>query len=68
MGHEPSGMDHGETQLAGLLPGSCLVNFLTQPRTTCLRNGTAHSGFERPNLINSGSILENLDSSNLKVI
>lgn len=45
--------NHGGTLLFGWLTGPCSASFLTQPRTTCLRNGDAHSGLGPPVSMNS---------------
>jgi hypothetical protein len=47
----------GKTQLFGLQAASNFHSFLTQSRTTCLRNGAAHGGLDLPTLVN------NVDSS-----
>lgn len=39
---EPESRNHGIMLLSDLLSGSCLASFLTQPRTTYLRNGATH--------------------------
>ena len=42
----------GRTQLAALQAAASLHSFLTQPKATCLRNGSAHSGLDLPTIVN----------------